>query len=490
MMTTALLVVTLFAALAPLGVKKPGTMTALSIGFSTIVLALGLLVGVPPLLGQPAVVEGLWYVDALSGIFVVLVALVQWSASLASRSYLMHEVAEGVVDATHVRRYYMLMALFVLTMFTTVVSDNLGVLWIALEGATLATTFLVAFYGRPASLEAAWKYLIICSTGIALGFMALLVLYVAVTGQGAVTGLAALQWTTLMQAGGLPADMLRVVFALALIGYGTKMGLAPMHTWLPDAYGNTPAPITALLSGALSNVALFTLLRYKALVDLSLGSSLYADGLLIFFGVLTLLVAAAFILTQGDYKRLFAYSSIEHMGFAVFSIGLGALGVVAAVIELVGHALAKSMLFFGAGNVRLRYKSTKFARVSGVYRTLPYTGGLLIVGILALLAVPPSPLFMSEYFAIAAALPAHPYALSLALLSLVVILAGFARSLVPFLSGDAHADEEGVAVVVGERWNASHTAMTLHVVLLLALFAGLLSGTLLPVVERVAALIT
>jgi len=201
---------------------------------------------------------------------------------------------------------------------------------------------------------------------------------------------------------------MQIAFVFILIGYGTKVGLVPMHAWLPDAHSRAPAPISALLSGVLLNAALFSILRYKTLVDITLSNSHWSGQLLLFFGALSCVVPAAFILVQTDYKRLLAYSSIEHMGLTAFLFGLGPVGTFAALIHMIGHALSKSMLFFAAGNIYLAFKSTKFEKVGEVMRVLPYTGAIFLAGVLALLAVPPSPLFLSEYRLFAGAISSHP----------------------------------------------------------------------------------
>ncbi len=490
MMINALIFVSFLAALVPFSFTRPEHTTRAASIASTVVFALSLLVGVPVLLGAGPVAWGsVWYVDSFAALLVVLIGTVQWTATLASRPFLLEEVRAGVVAKPLVRRYYVLLALFVLAMLVTVVSDNLGLMWVALEATTLATTFLVAFYARSSSLEAAWKYLILCSTGIALGFIGLLLASAAASQSGVISALTGLRWSTLsLGAAAFSPSMMRFAFVFALVGFGTKVGLAPMHTWLPDAHSSAPAPISALLSGVLLNAALFAVLRYKVLTDAALGSSGFTDGLLLAFGTLTLVVAAAFILTQTDYKRLLAYSSMEHMGFMVLAFGLGPVGAVAAVVELIGHALAKSMLFLGAGNILVRFHSTKFARVADVRRVLPFTGALFFAGILMLLAVPPSPLFVSEYLTIAAGIGTHPFVIAVALLAFVVILAGFIRLIVPFLFGSESAEQPEHPVVRGEAWNISHAAMVLHLVLLVGFFGLIISGAALPLVERVAAL--
>lgn len=488
MIITTLLFVSFVAAFVPFLSSRPERISWHAIGVSTLVMALGLLAGVPALLSdKPYMWGGIWYVDALSGLMLVLISVIQWTAIIASRPFLLEEVHEGIVSLPLVRRYYALISLFVMAMLSTAVSDNLGFLWISIEATTLATTFLVAFYARPSSLEAAWKYLIICSTGIALGFIGLLIVSAASSSTEGVSALVDLRWSSLhLAATTFSPSLMKIAFAFAFIGFGTKIGLAPMHTWLPDAHSSAPAPVSALLSGVLLNAALFAVLRYKTLTDAALGGSAYTDTLMLAFGAFTLAVAAAFILTQTDYKRLLAYSSMEHMAFVVLTVGLGAFGAIAAVIEIVGHALIKSMLFFGAGNILVRFHSTKFEKVAGVRRVLPLTGWFFFAGILLLLAVPPSPLFMSEYLAIASGVGAHPFIIVVALISFVIILAGFTRLVTPFLFAPILEMTEH-PIVVGESWNISHTAMTLHLILLVGFFVLILSGSAMPIIAHITA---
>jgi hydrogenase-4 component F len=488
-----LLAASMIAALVPFLFTEAKYHSRAALLMSTLVLIGALSVAVPVLLGGDPVVSAnhLWYVDGLSALLVALIGIIQWTATIVSGPYLATEVEEGVVTPALVRRYYSLLALFVFVMFVSVLSDNLGVLWIALEATTLATTFLVAFYARPTSLEAAWKYLIVCSTGIALGLVALLVVYTAATGSGVAEGLDALRFSVLSGSGALlPGAMLKVAFAFALVGYGTKVGLAPMHTWLPDAHSSAPAPVSALLSGVLLNSALLALLRYKGLTDVSLGSNSFTNMLLLGFGVLTIAVSAAFIFAQKDYKRLLAYSSMEHMGFTVLSVSLGAIGAVAAVIEIVGHALTKSMLFFSAGSFLQRFHSTKFARVADAYRIMPINGAFFLIGTFFLLGAPFSPIFMSEYFAIAAGIDAHPIAIAIVLAALTLALAGFIMRVMPMLFSKQAAEPSEHPIREGERVSRTTFALSVHLVLLLAFFGLIVSGVAMPMITRIAALIS
>ena len=329
-----------------------GTFAVSFIG-SSMILCLTLMIGFPALSGAVAgFQQTLWYIDRLAGLMLLLIGVVQWGAMLASIPYLSEELHEKLVTVNAIRRYFFFFFMFVLALAGAVMADNLGVMWIMLEGTTLATTLLVAFYPREGSLEAAWKYVVLCSTGLSMGLLGLLILYAAVTNSGSAEGVAAMSASGLVGvASHLPAELVRIAFVFILIGYGTKMGLAPMHSWLPDAHSRAPSPISGLLSGVALITALFSVLRYKAIVDTALGGSMWTNDLFLAFGALSVAVPAAFVLLQQDYKRLLAYSSIEHMGLTVFAWGLGGVGVAAALIHMVGHALIKSMLFFGAGNI-------------------------------------------------------------------------------------------------------------------------------------------
>lgn len=446
-------------------------------------------IGVPGVLGEGTVSgNGFWYVDALSGLMLLLIGFIQCTGTLTSLPYLRHELSDGTITIKEARRYVGLLALFVFSMLLTVVSNNLGIMWIALEATTLATTLLVAFYARAGSIEAAWKYLILCSTGITLGLLGLMVVYYSASVDVLLTGLVGMEWTTLSSvAGSLSPDLLKIAFALVLVGFGTKVGIVPMHTWLPDAHSRAPSPISGMLSGVLLNAALFAILRYRSLTDGALGTDDFTNTLFLTFGALTVAVPAAFVLMQKDYKRLLAYSSIEHMGLVLFSAGLGVFGGIAAAMHMVGHALIKSMLFFAAGNVLLRFKSTKFENVTGVMRALPITGAFFLCGIFLLLAVPPSPLFMSEYLLVSAAVLTHPYLTAVVLLSLAIVAAGFLYAFMPFFFAEIHDEhrQEGHK----ETWNMSHTALLLHIILIIAAGIFIWSDTAYAILLRIAELI-
>jgi hydrogenase-4 component F len=340
------------------------------------------------------------YADALSVLVLLVVAFVCFTAALYSIGYLREDMREQ--DMTrgetlrHLRRYYVLFNLFVFSMLVVPISNSLGVLWIAIEGTTLASLFLVSFYGTGEALEAAWKYVIIGSVGIALAlFGTILAYYSAVQVLGTSYDL---NWSVLAPvAAHLDPSVMRLAFLFIVVGFGTKAGLAPMHTWLPDAHSEAPSPISALLSGVLLNCAFYGILRYYALAVPSLGQG-YPSALLLAFGLLSLLVAALLIFRQRDYKRLLAYSSVEHMGIIALGVAFGgALGIFGALLQIINHAVTKSLMFFASGQVLLKYETKDISRVTGVIKLMPVTGTFLLLGGLALTSSPPFGIFVSEF---------------------------------------------------------------------------------------------
>lgn len=424
-------------------------------------------------LGLPVIAD--LHTGGLARLLIALIGLVQFGAVAASGPYLAREIEEKIVTVAQARWYYAMVPLFVLSMVLAIAAESLGLMWIAIEGTTLATTMLVAFYTKDGSLEAAWKYILVCSVGIAIGLVGVLLLYYAAVSSGANAEALAVTWSGLMAlAAHLPPAVVKLAFVFFFIGFGAKVGIVPMHTWLPDAHGRTPSPISGLLSGVLLPVALFAIIRAKTLTDAVLGSTTWTDSFFIIFGALTVAVAAAFMIQQKNYKRLLAYSSIEHMGLAVFALALGAPGLVIAAVHLTGHALAKSSLFFGTGNILNAYGSTKFKNVSGVARYLPMTGALFTFGLLFLLAVPPSPLFFSEVTIIAAAIVPHPIATAFLLFAIVVAGASFFAGFMPMLFDPR--DEAAPVHKTAERWGTIHTVMLVGLVALCVIGGAFIAG--------------
>ncbi len=413
--------------------------------------------------GAPLAAGDLFRADSLSALMVVIVTFLGALAALYAIGYLRAE-PDAARPAT-VRLFFALFHLFIFTMLVAVTTDNLGVMWVAVEGTTLATVFLVNLRRTRASLEAAYKYLILSSVGIALAFIGTSLLYYA----GAKAGELAVQWSALhAAAGSLNPEVARLAFVFILVGYGTKAGLAPMHTWLPDAHSEAPAPISALMSGVLLNVGLYAMLRCKIIVDGAAGPE-FTNRLLVGMGLLSLLVAAAFLVRQRNYKRMLAYSSVEHMGIVCLGLGFGGYGALfGALFHLVNHALSKSLLFILSGNILLQYHSAEIADVRGLLRAAPWTGALFLAGIVALIGLPPFAPFMSEFLIFRAGLERYPWAAAAALALLVVVFAGMLASVNRMLYGAPPA-----AIAPGDRLRMWLAPLAANFALLLVLGVSL-----------------
>jgi hydrogenase-4 component F len=358
-----------------------------------LVLALGLVARIVNS-GEPVKVAGLFYADALSGLFIITIAGINFASMLYSAGYIAGDLKEGEISQKKAKTYYVLFNLFSLTMFLVTVVNNLGMVWVAIEMTTLVSAFLVGFYNKKTSIEAAWKYIIICSVGITLALFGTILFYYTASFHG---GIRTMNWSDmLLVANKLDPKILKVAFLFVLVGYGTKAGLAPMHTWLPDAHSQAPAPISALLSGVLLKTALYAVLRFTVIINKCIGSQ-YCGNLLILFGVLSLGVSAGFILVQKDLKRLLAYSSVEHIGIISLGFGFGGpIGVYGALLHIINHAATKPLMFFGAGNIVKAYKTNNINIIRGVIKTMPFTGIVLSVGVFALAGAVPFSLFISE----------------------------------------------------------------------------------------------
>jgi hydrogenase-4 component F len=324
---------------------------------------------------------------------------------------------------------------FLATMTLVTVSQNLGVLWVAVEATTLASAPLIFFHRHHRSLEATWKYLLICSVGIAVALLGNFFLAMAASFGPSGSGSLVLH-ELIAGAPGLHARWLKAAFVLLLVGYGTKMGLAPLHTWLPDAHAEAPSVVSALLSGALLNCAFLGIVRAYQVLGAA-GQGRFAGDLLIDMGLFSMALAAVFIVAQPDFKRLLAYSSVEHMGILAVGIGLGGGAVFGALLHLVNHSLAKGMLFLLAGNILAAYRSKSTARVRGVGAVLPVTAALWVAGLLAITGSPPFGPFLSELVIVKGAIDGrHPVVTVLFLLFLAAAFIGMARPMLAMVQGE------------------------------------------------------
>ncbi len=398
---------------------------ALSLGLAEIVLQGGTLISK----------HRFFLVDSFNVYLIALTALVGLTTSIFSGPYMEHERQIGRLTHWRLRLYYAMYQGFMLAMYLILVSNNLGVMWVAMEGATLATVLLVSLYRTPESVEAAWKYFILCGVGIAQALFGTILIYFAAS-QVLGTGTDALTWTTLYVHGtGLSATVLKIAFVFLLVGYGTKVGLVPMHSWLPDAHSEGPTPMSAILSGLLLNDALYAIVRCKMIVDRAVPGNL-AGSLMMGFGLASFLVAALFLHRQRDIKRLFSYSSIEHMGTMTFAFGVGTpLSTFAALLHMTVHSLTKSAIFVTVGHASHIAGTQQMDKIRGLIATQPAVGWGLLVGALAIAGFPPFGVFVSEFLVLTATMQTYPWLTLPLLLGLGIAFSGIFRQLHPIMFG-------------------------------------------------------
>jgi hydrogenase-4 component F len=388
--------------------------------------------------GGPMVVggEGWFFIDPFNVFLVALTAFVAFTTALFSRPYMRIEEEHGRLTPARLRLYHASYQVFIGAMLLALTTNNMGILWVSMEAATLATVLLVSLYRTPQALEAAWKYFILCGVGIAQALFGTILLYFAaekVLGAGG----GALLWTHLNDVKAqLEPTVLQLAFVFLLLGYGTKVGLAPLHNWLPDAHAEGPTPISAVLSGLLLNVALYAVMRAKVLVDGALESNM-AGGLMMGFGLLSVVLAAFLLKRQTDVKRMFAYSSIEHMGLVTFAFGMGGpVASFAGLLHMTLHSLTKSAIFFTVGHATQKAGTQVMDGIRGLIRTNPTIGWGLMLGTVAILGVPPFGVFASEFLIITTAMHEHPWATPLLLAALGVAFAAVFGKVQPMVFGE------------------------------------------------------
>jgi len=389
--------------------------------------------------GPMLVGNGWFFIDSFNVFLVALTAFVAFTTALFSRPYMRIEEEHGRLNDKRLRLYHSSYQIFIGAMLLALTTNNMGILWVAMEAATLATVLLVSLYRTPASLEAAWKYFILCGVGIALALFGTILLYFAaekILGSGG----TALLWTHLNGVKSqLEPTVLQLAFVFLLVGYGTKVGLAPLHSWLPDAHAEGPTPVSAVLSGLLLNVALYAVMRSKVLVDGALGNDM-AGNLMMGFGLLSVVLAAFLIKRQTDVKRMFAYSSIEHMGLITFAFGMGgAVANFAALLHMTMHSLTKSAIFFAVGHATQKAGTQLMEGIRGLIKTNPTIGWGLMLGTVAILGVPPFGVFASEFLIITTAMHDHPWATPFLLLALGVAFASIFSKVQPMVFGETES---------------------------------------------------
>jgi hydrogenase-4 component F len=377
-----------------------------------------------------------FFIDPLNVFLVTLTAFVGLTTALFSRPYMRVERDHGKMTPPRLRLYHSMYQLFSFTMLMALTTNNMGILWVAMEAATLTTVLLVSVYRTAASLEAAWKYFILCGVGIAQALFGTVMLYMAAEKVLGAEG-GALLWTNLNTVkASLDPNIITLAFAFLFIGYGTKVGLVPLHNWLPDAHAEGPTPVSAVLSGLLLNVALYALLRCKVLTDGALRNHL-ASQMMMGFGLLSVVAAAFFLTRQKDIKRMFAYSSIEHMGLMTFAFGLGGpIANFAGLLHMTVHSLTKSAIFFAVGHASQKAGTQVMDEIRGLIKVSPPVGWGLMLGTLAILGLPPFGVFASEFLIITTAMREQPWATPFLLVALGVAFASVLSRVQPMVFGD------------------------------------------------------
>ena len=398
--------------------------------FITFLAALVVLFGVRPAPGA------YFLVDELNIVFIVLNTFVGFTASTFSASYISHELEVGRLTPTYLRFYHAMYQLMMFGMNLCLVSNNIGLMWVAIELATLSTVLMVGIYRTPEALEAAWKYFILGSVGIALALFGTILVYLAaqpVLGEGS----ASMIWTELLaNAAKFDPALLNLAFIFLMLGYGTKIGLAPLHAWLPDAHAEGPTPISAVLSGLLLNVALYAVLRFKMLMSAN-PDALSPGPLMILLGLVSLIFAALMLYKRRDIKRLFAYSSIEHMGIIVFAFGMGGpLANFAGLLHMVMHSLTKSAIFFSVGHVAQIKGTQKIAEIRGLTQSHPVLGWGLAAGVLSIAGMPPFGVFMSEFLVVSSTFSRAPVLALILVLGILLAFGALLLRLTGFLFGE------------------------------------------------------
>jgi hydrogenase-4 component F len=419
-------------------------------------------------------------VDDTNIVFIVLTTFVAFTTSAFSATYIAHELEIGRLTPTYLRFYHSMYQVLMFAMNLALVSNSIGLMWVAIELATLTTVLMVGIYRTHEALEAAWKYFILGSVGIALALFGTILIYMAarpVVGEG----LDAMLWTVLIErVGAFDPGLLDVAFVFLLLGYGTKVGLAPLHAWLPDAHAEGPTPISAVLSGLLLNVALYAVLRFKMLLAANPGA-LAPGPLMVIMGLFSLIFAAFMLYRRRDIKRLFAYSSVEHMGIITFAFGMGGpLANFAGLLHMTMHSLTKSAIFFTVGHIAQVKGTQRMSDIRGLTETHPLLGWGLVLGVVAIAGLPPLGIFMSEFLVVSSTFAREPL---LAVLLVIGILIAFGALLLR-LNGLAFGEPTGSLAPV----KASYVPLFAHLAIVLC--AGIyLPGPLVEWFQHVARLL-
>ena len=483
-MLTSILMIPLTAALLCLLVPWRRLMEWINILAFAATLALGIQL-LHEVLARNVVTEWneFFYADALSAWMVLLISVVSLASAIYAVGYLRRDLADGAVTERRFREFYVLTPLFATGMFLVVLANNLGVMWAAVEGTARSSVLLVALYNRRNSLEAAWKYVILGSLGLALALMGTVFVYAAACKNN--PPLPSFNWSYLMSvARQLDPNLLKLAFVFAFIGYGTKAGLAPMHTWLPDANSEAPSPTSAMLSGVSLKIALYALLRFHILTTACLGTA-FSQHLLLGFGLLSMFVATPFILVQTNMKRLFAYHSLEHIGIMCVGFGLSApLTIFGAVLHMGYHALVKSTIFFAAGNIHQKHHSLEIPSLAGLLKTMPASSILLALAVIGIAGLPPFGMFLTEFSIVAGAIVTGHILISVFFVAaLATVFSGLLSHVAHLLLGKAEPE------AVGPETPLSCVAAMALMIAVLTVFSVWLPASLLQLIHQAAGII-
>lgn len=407
-----------------------------------------------------------FYVDSLGAIIIISIAIVGFASSLHSINYIGRQYERGILDHKYFVRYYQGFNVFLFTMMLVPIANSAGLMWAAIEATTLISVLLIMIYIKKSSIEASWKYLVIATVGLSFALFGTIffdysevaqLLLLSTNGEGenlpdgsssssSNEAAEGIRWSD-MVGGGISKSgnggswhpdpvIIKVAFIFILIGYGTKAGLAPMHTWLPDAHSEAPTPVSALLSGVLLNCSMYGIIRFHIATSNAIGPE-FSSQLLVILGIVSAGIAAASIYFQKDMKRMLAYSSVEHMGIISAAIGFGGFfGIYGAVLHIINHAIVKPLMFLASGSISQKYETKSIANITGVIKVMPFSGIMFLIGGMAILGIPPFNIFFSEFLIFSSAMQTGQYLpFSLLLLFLVLIFAGFIRHLVRMVFG-------------------------------------------------------
>jgi hydrogenase-4 component F len=381
-----------------------------------------------------------FYVDSLSAVILISISVVGFVAALYSKNYMGRQYDNGTVDDKHIVRYYQGFNVFLLTMLIVPIANNLGIMWVMVEATTLVSVLLIMLYFKENAIEAAWKYLIIATVGLSFALIGTVFFYYANINTGSTED--AMNWTGMVHNSKLfDPNLVKIAFVFILVGFGTKAGLAPMHTWLPDAHSEAPTPVSAVLSGVLLNCAFYAIIRFHIVSSVSIGPE-FSSQLLIILAVVSIAIAAASMYFQKDMKRLLAFSSVEHMGLISLGIGFGGLlGIYGAILQIINHAIVKPLMFFASGTVSQKYELKDMSKIKGIIGIMPVTGILFLIGGLALVGMPPFNIFLSEFMILSSGFTSGQFvATSLVILFLVVTFAVFLRHLIKMVFGNPSSE--------------------------------------------------